>query len=72
MTQLYLIRHADYIYDLVDGQYPKRDQGLSPEGRRQAKRLRDRLATTGELKPDVFISTLSAVHTKPPRCCPPC
>ncbi len=55
MTTLYLIRHADYIYDLVDGQYPKRDQGLSPDGVNQAERLRDRLARTGEIKPDVFI-----------------
>jgi probable phosphoglycerate mutase len=31
--------------------------GLSPEGREQAERLRDRLAKTGELKPDVFISS---------------
>lgn len=57
MTHLYLIRHADYIYDLVDGAYPKRDQGLSPEGVVQAERLRDRLAGTGEIKPDVFISS---------------
>ncbi|MFN8531422.1 MAG: histidine phosphatase family protein [Anaerolineae bacterium] len=57
MTHLYLIRHADYIYDLVDGHYPKRDQGLSPEGVIQANRLRDRLAATGEIKPDVFISS---------------
>jgi 2,3-bisphosphoglycerate-dependent phosphoglycerate mutase len=57
MTHLFLIRHADYIYDLVAGQYPKRDQGLSVEGRRQAERLRNRLATSGELKPDVFISS---------------
>jgi probable phosphoglycerate mutase len=57
MTHLYLIRHADYVYDLVDGKYPKRDQGLSPEGIRQAERLRDRLARTREIKPDVFISS---------------
>ncbi|MBX3083521.1 MAG: histidine phosphatase family protein [Anaerolineae bacterium] len=57
MTHLYLIRHADYIYDLVDGQYPRRDQGLSPEGVLQAERLRDRFARSGELKPDVFISS---------------
>lgn len=57
MTHLYLIRHADYIYDLVDGKYPKRDQGLSTEGRVQAERLRNRLAQSGEIKPDVFISS---------------
>jgi 2,3-bisphosphoglycerate-dependent phosphoglycerate mutase len=57
VTHLYLIRHADYIYDLVDGNYPKRDLGLSPEGVKQAERLRDRLARTQEIKPDVFISS---------------
>jgi len=57
MTHLYLIRHADYIYDLVDGKYPKCDQGLSTEGVRQAESLRDRLARTNEFKPDVFISS---------------
>lgn len=57
MTHLYLIRHADYVYDLVDGKYPKRDLGLSPEGITQAEKLRDRLAQTGEIKPDVFISS---------------
>ncbi|MEZ4669736.1 MAG: histidine phosphatase family protein [Anaerolineae bacterium] len=57
MTHLYLIRHADYIYDLVDGQYPKRDQGLSELGVQQAERLRERLVRTGEIKPEVFISS---------------
>lgn len=57
MTHLWLIRHADYIYDLVDGNYPKRDQGLSPDGVVQAQKLRDRLASTGEIKPDIFISS---------------
>lgn len=57
MTHLYLIRHADYIYDLVDGKYPKRDLGLSPEGISQAERLRDRLVRTREISPDVFISS---------------
>ena len=56
MTHLYLIRHADYIYDMVDGKFPRRDQGLSAEGVRQAERLRERLAT-GEIKADVFISS---------------
>jgi len=56
-THLYLIRHADYIYDLVDGKYPKQDQGLSTDGLRQAERFRDRLARTGEIKADVFISS---------------
>ena len=59
MTRLYLIRHAGYLYDLVDGQYPKQNLRLSPEGVEQAERLRARLSAclrTGEIKPDVFIS----------------
>jgi probable phosphoglycerate mutase len=55
LTHLYLIRHADYRYELEAGKY--RDLGLSSEGLIQAERLRDRLATTGEIKPDVFISS---------------
>jgi 2,3-bisphosphoglycerate-dependent phosphoglycerate mutase len=57
MTHLYLIRHADYLYDLVDGQYPRCDQGLTPTGIQQAERLRDRLASSGEIKPDVLIAS---------------
>jgi 2,3-bisphosphoglycerate-dependent phosphoglycerate mutase len=57
MTHIYLIRHAEYLYDLVDGHYPRRDQGLTAEGHRQAERLRARLAATSEIKPDVFISS---------------
>src|SRR5690348_11644318 len=65
MTHLYLIRHADYVYDVVDGQYPRRDQGLSPTGIQQAERLRDRLASSGEIKPDVLIASteLGATET---------
>ncbi|HEY0735613.1 MAG TPA: histidine phosphatase family protein [Herpetosiphonaceae bacterium] len=55
MTHLYLIRHADYIYAEQDGK--KRDLGLSPAGIAQAERLRDRLARSGEIKPDVFIAS---------------
>jgi len=57
MTHLYLIRHADYLYDLVDGEYPKRDQGLTEEGRIQAEKLRNRLAKTGEITPDLLLSS---------------
>lgn len=53
MTHLYLIRHADYTYEL-DGDR-KRDLGLSADGLAQAERLRDRLVQSGELKPDVYI-----------------
>ncbi|MBV9788608.1 MAG: histidine phosphatase family protein [Chloroflexi bacterium] len=53
MTHLYLIRHAEYIYAEQDGK--KRDLGLSPDGLRQAERLRDRLAHSHEIQPDVLI-----------------
>lgn len=55
MTDLYLIRHADYIYAEHEGR--KRDLGLSPEGKKQAEQLRDRLLTTREINPDVFIAS---------------
>jgi len=55
MTHLYLIRHADYVYAEHDGR--KRDLGLSPEGIQQVERLRERLARTKEIRPDVFISS---------------
>lgn len=48
MTQLYLIRHGDYV--------PQSD-ALSERGIWQANRLRDRLAATGEIRPDVLISS---------------
>lgn len=55
MTHLYLIRHADNIDAMQDGRM--QDQGLSPEGIAQAEKLRDRLARTSEIKPDVLISS---------------
>lgn len=55
MTHLYLIRHGDHVVGLEDGCY--RDQGLTPLGVRQAERLRDRLAATGEIKADVLIAS---------------
>jgi 2,3-bisphosphoglycerate-dependent phosphoglycerate mutase len=56
LTHLYLIRHADSVEgQLEDGRYG--DLGLSPEGISQAERLRDRLARTGEIKADIFISS---------------
>jgi probable phosphoglycerate mutase len=54
VTHLYLIRHADAIEGEQDGKYGV-DLGLSPEGRTQAEKLRDRLARTGEIKADVFL-----------------
>jgi probable phosphoglycerate mutase len=55
VTHLYLIRHGDYIEDLKDGIY--QDLGLSAEGIKQTERLRDRLARTGEIKPDILIAS---------------
>src|SRR5574340_79721 len=55
MTELYLIRHGDYQIGLEDGKYV--DQGLTPLGVAQAERLRDRLAATGEIAPDVLIAS---------------
>ncbi len=53
MTDLYLIRHGEMnpIKDFM------RDDGLSPLGRLQAERLRDRLAATHEIKADVLITS---------------
>jgi probable phosphoglycerate mutase len=55
MTDLYLIRHGDHMIGLKDGKYS--DLGLTPLGVRQAERLRDRLAATGEIKADVLIAS---------------
>lgn len=56
MTNLYLIRHGDYIEGLKDdGKYG--DLGLSSVGKQQAECLRNRLAESGEIKADVFISS---------------
>ncbi|MFN8398758.1 MAG: histidine phosphatase family protein [Anaerolineales bacterium] len=55
MTHLYLIRHGENVDGLEDGKYC--DLGLSPEGIHQSELLRDRLIRTGEIKPNVFISS---------------
>jgi 2,3-bisphosphoglycerate-dependent phosphoglycerate mutase len=57
MTSIYLIRHGDYIDDKLDGQGPKMDLGLSGDGRAQVEALGLRLATSGELRPDVLLSS---------------
>lgn len=54
MTDLYLIRHGDYI-GVEDGFLT--DKGLSPLGVRQVERLRDRLVATREIPADVLISS---------------
>src|SRR5712692_6707504 len=54
MTDLYLIRHGEAlgaVHDIIG------NTDLSPLGILQAERLRDRLAATGEIAADVFISS---------------
>lgn len=54
MTQLYLIRHGEATPQMGVSLH---DYGLTPLGVRQAERLRNRLAATGEIVPDVFIAS---------------
>ncbi len=57
-THLYLIRHGQAVSNvepIIAGR--KGDAGLTPLGVAQAERLRDRLAATGEITPDVFLSS---------------
>jgi probable phosphoglycerate mutase len=59
-TNLYLIRHGEAMAAIEDR---IADGGLSPLGVMQAEHLRDRLAATHEIQPDVFIaSTLQRAH----------
>ena len=54
MTHLYLIRHGEATTQMGESLH---DYGLTPIGVRQVERLRDRLAATGEIAPDVFIAS---------------
>src|ERR1700692_1081238 len=54
MTHLYLIRHGQAISAVENTVGNTR---LSPRGVRQAERLRDRLAATGEIAADVLIAS---------------
>jgi len=54
MTNLYLIRHGEAMAAIKNF---VGDGGLSPLGIKQAERLRDRLAVTKEINPDVFIAS---------------
>jgi probable phosphoglycerate mutase len=62
MTHLYLIRHGE-AYSNVEhdgnGTVPglRGDKGLTPRGRAQAERLRDRLAQTGEIHADALLAS---------------
>lgn len=58
MTRLYFIRHGESnvnIENLMGGH--KSDKGLTALGIQQAERLRDRLAASGEIQPDVLLSS---------------
>jgi probable phosphoglycerate mutase len=58
-TRLVLVRHGESmatVNGVVGG--PKGDTGLSPAGRAQALRLRDRLRATGEITPDVVLASV--------------
>ncbi|HVB75622.1 MAG TPA: histidine phosphatase family protein [Ktedonobacteraceae bacterium] len=54
MTHLYLIRHGEALGAV---QHIIGDTPLSPRGIIQAEHLRDRLAATGEIVPDVLIAS---------------
>lgn len=56
--RLVLIRHGD-AYAGLTGTIGGRNgcKGLTPLGRQQAEALRDRLAVSGTLKPDVFLAS---------------
>lgn len=54
MTHLYLIRHGDATTSSTN---PLEDPHLTELGIAQAERLRDRLAGSGELRPDVLIAS---------------
>lgn len=58
MTRLVLVRHGESVATvkrIVGG--PRSCTGLSELGRRQSEALRDRLARTGEITPDVLVSS---------------
>jgi probable phosphoglycerate mutase len=60
MTNLYLIRHGESFanvdpHNLITGM--RTDRGLTPHGRLQAERLRDRLIATREIQADVLLAS---------------
>jgi probable phosphoglycerate mutase len=65
MTHLYLIRHGEAYSNIEldgNGTVPglRGDKGLTPRGRAQAERLRDRLARTGEIRADALLASTYA------------
>ena len=57
MTTVLLIRHGDYLDGPERDGGPLRDLGLTDEGRAQAQRLRERLASDAKLAADVLLSS---------------
>jgi 2,3-bisphosphoglycerate-dependent phosphoglycerate mutase len=57
MTDLYLIRHGEFVMDMPFSSVPPDGPPLSPLGIIQAERLRDRLAGTREIRADILISS---------------
>ena len=58
MTHIYLIRHAESI--MAHSQHIRdimTEDALTPEGVKQAERLRDRLAATGEIQADALLAS---------------
>ena len=65
MTHLYLIRHGEAYSNIErdgSGTVPglRGDKGLTPRGRAQAERLRDRMARTGEIQADALLASTFA------------
>ena len=65
MTHLYLVRHGEAYSNIEldgNGTVPglRGDKGLTPRGRAQAERLRDRLAKTGEIQADALLASTFA------------
>lgn len=65
MTHLYLIRHGEAYSNIErdgNGTVPgaRGDKGLTPHGRAQAERLRERLARTGEIRADALLASTFA------------
>lgn len=54
MTELFIIRHGDYVFD--ETQQPM-DRGLSEQGVAQAERLRDRLAADRQFEPGILLAS---------------
>ncbi len=58
MTQLYLVRHGDYLHENSEGKLVSGD--LSPLGIQQAEQLRDSLVHEQDLNIDVLIASTMA------------